>query len=67
MQYIIIISILTFLNLHRVVFNIMGGIRNETPHASAYAVLMFLTGISIILIGPLVISYFIGIHRRQTK
>ena len=61
----LIISVLTALNLHRVVFNIMGGMRTETPHDSAYMVLLMLTGLSIILIGPLIISYCVGIYRRN--
>lgn len=64
MPVCLIISILTALNLHRVVFNIMGGVRNPTPHDGAYSVLLFLTFISVILIGPLVISYVYGIHKR---
>ncbi|MFK7933286.1 MAG: hypothetical protein AB8G22_07240 [Saprospiraceae bacterium] len=61
----LIISILTVLNLHRVVFNIMGGIRTETPHDSAYVVLMLLTGLSAILVGPLIIAYFVGIYKSR--
>lgn len=62
-----IITVLTALNLHRVVFNVMGGIRSETPHDSAYSVLVLLTVISMILIGPLVIAYVIGIYRRRKQ
>ena len=64
----LIITTLTILNLHRVVFNIMGGRRNPTPHAGAYNVLIFLTVISAILILPLLIAYGVGIyHRRRAK
>lgn len=63
----LIISTLTALNLHRVVFNIMSGIRVETPHDSAYFVLLGLTGISLILIGPLIITYIVGIVRRRRE
>lgn len=65
MPMCIIISILTLLNLHRVVFNIMGGVRNPTPHDSSYFVLMFLTGISLILSIPLLIAYGVGIYKRR--
>lgn len=64
MPICLIISALTALNLHRVVFNIMGGVRNPTPHDASYSVLLVLTGLSVILIGPLLISYCIGIYLR---
>jgi hypothetical protein len=64
----VIISTLTVLNLHRVVFNIMGGIRNASPHDGAYAVLMILTGVSLILVLPLLAVYLINIYQhRQTQ
>ncbi len=63
MPICLIISTLTALNLHRVVFNIMGGVRNETPHDSAYLVLLTLTTASIVLIGPLIIAYIIFIYK----
>ncbi len=62
-----IISVLTMLNLHRVVFNIMGGMRNPTPHDSSYMVLTLLTGISLILSIPLLIAYGIGIYKRRKE
>lgn len=62
-----IISTLTVLNLHRVVFNIMGGMRNPTPHDASYTVLIFLTGISLVLIVPLFVSYGIGIYNRRKR
>lgn len=67
MPICLIISVLTALNLHRVVFNIMGGIRNPTPHDSSYFVLMFLTVISMILSIPLLISYSIAVHSSRSK
>jgi hypothetical protein len=65
MPICLIITTLTALNLHRVVFNIMGGNRNPTPHDGAYTVLIFLTVISVILTLPLLIAYGIGIYNRQ--
>ncbi|OMP32851.1 YIP1 family protein [Mangrovimonas sp. DI 80] len=65
MPICVIISVLTMLNLHRVVFNIMGGMRNPTPHDSSYFVLMLLTGLSLILSIPLLISYGVGIYNRR--
>lgn len=67
MPICLIISILTILNLHRVVFNIMGGMRNTTPHDDSYLVLVFLTGVSSILIIPLIIAYAWGIYQRRKQ
>ena len=65
MPICVIISVLTVLNLHRVVFNIMGGRRNPTPHDSSYFVLMLLTGLSLLLSVPLLISYGFGIYNQR--
>lgn len=67
MPICLIITTLTALNLHRVVFDIMGGNRNPTPHDGAYNVLIFLTVISVILTLPLLIAYGIGIYNRQQE
>jgi hypothetical protein len=67
MPICLIIATLTFLNLHRVVFNLMGGVRNPTPHDGAYVVLMLLTGVSVILVFPLIIAYAIAINQAQKK
>lgn len=64
MPICLIITTLTILNLHRVVFDIMGGQRNPTPHDGAYAVLVFLTVVSALLIVPLLIAYGVGIYQR---
>jgi len=63
----LIITTLTMLNLHKVVFDLMGGLSKETPHDGAYGVLIFLTVISAILIVPLIISYGNGIYNRQKE
>ena len=69
MPICLIITTLTVLNLHRVVFNIMGGMRNPTPNDEAYNILILLTGISAILCLPLLIAYVIAIvdRRREKK
>ena len=67
MPICLIITTLTILNLHRVVFDIMGGRRNPTPHDGAYEVLIFLTVISAILILPLLIAYAVEIYKRFRK
>lgn len=67
MPICLIITTLTALNLHRVVFDIMGGRRNQTPHDDAYSVLLFLTVISAILTLPLIIAYCVGIYNRRQK
>lgn len=64
MPICLIITTLTILNLHRVVFDIMGGRRNPTPHDEAYSVLILLTVISAILTLPLLIAYCVGIYNR---
>lgn len=67
MPICLIISTLTVLNLHRVVFEIMGGVRNPTPHDSSYFILMLLTGISMILTLPLLFAYGVGIYNSRQK
>jgi hypothetical protein len=63
MPICLIISVLTMLNLQRAVFEIMGGMRNPTPHDSAYFILILLTGLSMILSIPLLIAYVVGVNR----
>ena len=65
MPICLIISALTILNLHKVVFQIMGGMRDPSPHDSSYFILMLLTVVSMVLSIPLVIAYGIGIYNRQ--
>lgn len=67
MPICLIITTLTALNLHRVVFDLMSGNRNPTTHDGAYSILILLTGISIILTLPLLIAYGIGIYTRQRE
>lgn len=67
MPICLIISTLTVLNLHRVVFEVMGGIRNPSPHDSSYLILMLLTGISMFLTIPLLIAYVVGIYSNRKK
>jgi hypothetical protein len=67
MPICLIISVLTALNLHRVVFNIMGGVRNPSQHEGAYFVLMILTGISAVLTIPLLIAYSVGIYESNKR
>ena len=65
MPVCLIITTLTILNLQRVVFNIMGGVRNPGPHDGAYSVLLFLTIISMILTLPLLGAYALAIYERR--
>jgi len=67
MPITLIISTLTALNLHRVVFDIMGGVRNNTAHDSSYVILLVLTWVSGILVIPLLIGYGIGIYNSRKK
>jgi hypothetical protein len=64
MPICLIISVLTMLNLDKVVFDIMAGIRNPSPHDDSYMVLMVLTFLSVILAPFLLILYGIGIYQR---
>jgi len=67
MPICLIISVLTALNLHRAVFMVMGGMRDSSSHDSSYLVLMALTGISMILIFPLLIAYGVGVYNSRKK
>lgn len=67
MPICLIITALTALNLHKVVFDLMGGYREPTAHDGAYFVLILLTVVSVILTIPLLIAYGIGIYNRQKK
>ena len=62
---VIIVSSLSFLNLERVVFNIMGGIRHTNAAYIAYDVLLFLTIVSVILLLPFFIAYIYGIFDKK--
>ncbi len=54
----IVVTVLTALNLERAVFDVMGGLREEgTAGDSAYGVLIALTLLSTILVGPLLLAY----------
>ena len=65
MPICLIISVLTLLNLHRVVFDIMRGMVDPSPHDSSYSVLIVLTLVSMALSIPLIIAYIIGIVERH--
>ncbi len=61
MPICLIISSLTVLNLHRVVFAVMGGFREANSYDDSYTVLVILTGVSLILTIPLIIAYISAI------
>ncbi|MCC6463418.1 MAG: hypothetical protein IT260_23305 [Saprospiraceae bacterium] len=62
-----IIAALTALNLHRVVFDTMGGLHEPSAHDGAYLVLFFLTLIASVLVIPLLIAYGVGIYLRRKQ
>ena len=64
-----IVSILTLLNLHRVVFRIMGGIaeHERTVHDHAYLVLVFLTYTAITALPFLGLAYVGAIVHARWK
>ena len=63
----LLIVSLTFLNLEKAVFNIMGGMRQTTGREAAYSVLIALTTISFVMFFPLAIGYCIGIFKHYKK
>lgn len=66
MPICVIITTLFALNLHGVVFQIMGGLEKApTPHDASYAVLMSLTLVSAVLVIPLLIAYGAGIMNKR--
>jgi len=62
---VIIVSSLSFLNLEKVVFNIMGGIRHTNAAYKAYDVLLFMTIVSAILLLPFLAAYIYGIFDKK--
>lgn len=63
----IIVVGLTILNLEKVVFNLMGGIRERTPNDTAYEVLFLLSLLSLMLFIPLFICYlWVLVHRLRS-
>lgn len=63
----LLISALTVLNLEKVVFDLMAGLRNTTGREKAYAVLLTLTYYSLMLFFPLLIGYIAGVIIRNKK
>jgi len=63
----LIIVVLTMLNLEKAVFDIMSGVQDRTPDDGAYGVLVSLTGISLVLFLPLLLSYVLIIIARRKK
>lgn len=64
---ILIIVSLVFLNLERVVFNFMGGFRDESPNDAAYGVLFIISVFSIILFPVFLISYIVLIVKARSQ
>jgi hypothetical protein len=67
MPICLIITTLSELNLDHVVYNIMSGIEHPSPNDSSYLIIWLLSGISAIIILPLLIAYFVGIYFRYQK
>ncbi|MEI9911697.1 MAG: hypothetical protein WDO71_19810 [Bacteroidota bacterium] len=63
----VIVNILSVLNLERAVFEIMGGLRENTANDNAYFVLLVITVISYILILPVLAVYIYEIIERQRR
>jgi len=65
MPICVIISTLTILNLHKVVFDVMGGVRDRTSHDNDYGILVILTIFSLILTLPLIFGYAEALYSRR--
>jgi hypothetical protein len=61
----LIVSSLSLLNLEKVVFNIMGGIRDTNAAHAAYEILLLLTMISVVCLLPFLLFYILGIIQRR--
>jgi hypothetical protein len=59
----IIVVTLTVLNLEKVVFNLMGGLREPTANDASYTVLVGLTYLALLLFIPLVLCYGVLVAR----
>ena len=62
-----IVTALSILNLERAVFEIMGGLREQTANDAAYSLLLGLTLLSVYGVIPVLIAYgcvIIGAHAR---
>lgn len=64
-----IVTALVFLNLHNYVFEIMGGLRetDNMQHSGEYLILNLLTGLSVLMFIPLVLSYVFCIYRVRNR
>lgn len=60
----VIVTSLSVLNLERAVFEIMGGFREQTSNDTAYMILNVLTFLSVLTVGPLIISYGVLVYRK---
>jgi hypothetical protein len=65
----VIVATLFVLNLHRVVFQLMGGLREESPQEGAYMILFALTALSVYGVIPILVSYIVMmvIRRKQSR
>lgn len=61
----LIVSSLSLLNLEKVVFNIMGGIRQTNAAYLAYEILLVLTMIAVVCLLPFFLLYILGIVQRN--
>jgi hypothetical protein len=63
-----IVTVLTFLNLERSAFDVMGGLRDSgTANDSAYGILFGLTFVSVLLFLPVLGCYFVLIYTRKRR
>lgn len=55
----VIVTSLFVLNLHRVVFDVMGGFREASPHDGEFSLLFLLTMLSYVAVIPMIVSYIL--------
>ena len=63
----LIVVVLTWLNLEKAVFELMGGLRERTPNDDAYIVLAYLTLLSLLLFVPLQLFYIVLVIRKRPR
>ena len=62
---VLIVTGLTALNLEKAVFEIMGGIRNQTPHDVSYVFLIVITTFSVVISPVLLIIWLVQVGRAR--
>jgi hypothetical protein len=62
-----IVTSLTFLNLERVLVDVMAGLREAHPGSAAYSVVLVLTFLSWLVVGPAILAWLVLVFRAQRR